>query len=404
MNHSTPGLPVHHHLLEFTQTHVHWVSDAIQPSHPLSSPSPPTPNPSQHQSLFQWVNSSHEVAKNWSFSFSIIPSKEIPGLNSFRMDWLDLLAVQGTLKSLLQHHSSKASMLRRSAFFTVQLSHPYMTTGKTIALTRWTLVGKVMSLLFNMLSRLVITFLPRSKRLLISWLQSLSAVILEPPKIKSDTVSTVSLFISHEVMGPEAMIFVFWMLSFKPTFSLSSFTLIKRLFSSSSLSAIRMVSSAYLRLLIFLSAILIPACVITHLKPDILESEVKGSLGTVTMNKASGGDGIPVELFQILKDVSLKVLHSICQQIWKAQEWPQNWKRSVFIPTPKKGNAKECSNYRKIALISHTSKEMLKILQARLQWYVNYELPNVQAGFRKGRGTRDQIANICCILAKARDF
>uniref|UniRef100_A0AC11DEW0 Uncharacterized protein n=1 Tax=Ovis aries TaxID=9940 RepID=A0AC11DEW0_SHEEP len=127
----------------------------------------------------------------WSFSFSIIPSREHPGL-IFRMDWLDLLAVQGTLKSLLQHHSSKASILQCSAFFTVQLSHPYMTTGKTIALTRRTFVGKVISLLFNMLSRLVITFLPRSKRLLISWLQSPSAVILEPPKIRSDTVSTVS--------------------------------------------------------------------------------------------------------------------------------------------------------------------------------------------------------------------
>ena len=130
--------------------------------------------------------------KYWSFSFRIIPSKEILGLISFRMDWLDLLAVQGTLKSLLQYHSSKASILQCSAFFTVQLSHPYMTTGKTIALTRWTFVGKVISLIFNILSRLVITFLPRSKRLLISWLQSPSAVILEPPKIKSDTVSTVS--------------------------------------------------------------------------------------------------------------------------------------------------------------------------------------------------------------------
>ena len=176
------------------------------------------------------------------------------------MDWLDLCAVQGALKSLLQHHSSKASILQHSAFFTVQLSHPYMTNGKTIALTRWTLVGKVISLLFNMLSRLIITFLPRSKHLLISWLQSPSAVILEPKKIKSDTVYTVSPSISHEVMGPVAMIFVFWMLSFKPTFSLSSFTLIKRLFSSSSHSAIRVVSSAYLRLLIFLPAMLIPAC------------------------------------------------------------------------------------------------------------------------------------------------
>ena len=147
--------------------------------------------------------------KFWSFSFSIIPSKEIPGLMSFRKDWLDLLVVQGTLKSLLQHHSSKASILWCSAFYTVQLSHPYMTTGKTIALTRQTFVGKVMSLLFNMLSRLVITFLPRSKHLLISWLQSPIAVILEPRKIKSDTVSTVYPSISHEVMGPNAMIFVF---------------------------------------------------------------------------------------------------------------------------------------------------------------------------------------------------
>ena len=147
--------------------------------------------------------------KYQSFSFSIIPSKEHQGLISFRMDWLDLLAVQGTLKSLLQHHSSKGSILWCSAFFTVQLSHPYVTTGKTIALTRWTFVGKVMCLLLNMLSRLVITFLPRSKHLLISWLQSPSAVILEPPKIKFDTVSTVSSSISHEVMGPDAMIFVF---------------------------------------------------------------------------------------------------------------------------------------------------------------------------------------------------
>ena len=166
-------------------------------------------------------------------------------------DWFPLrwtgwvsLPVQGTLKSLLQHHSSKASILHCSAFFIVQLSHHVHDSGKTIALTRWTFVGKVMSLLFNMLSRLVIIFLPRSKHLLISWLQSPSAVILEPPKIKSDTVSTVSPSISHELMGPDAMIFVFWMLSFKPTFSLSCFTFIKRLFSSSSLSAIRVVSSA----------------------------------------------------------------------------------------------------------------------------------------------------------------
>ena len=147
--------------------------------------------------------------KYWSFSFNISPSNEHPGLNSLRMDWLDLFAVQGTLKSLLQHRSSKASILQHSAFFIVQLSHPYMTTGKTIALTRWAFVGKVMSLLFNMLSRMVIIFLPRSKRLLISWLQSPSAVILEPPKIKSDTVSTFSPSISHEVMRPDAMILLF---------------------------------------------------------------------------------------------------------------------------------------------------------------------------------------------------
>ena len=137
---------------------------------------------------------------------------------------------------------------------------------------------------------------------------------------------------------------------------------------------------------------------ITHLEPDILECEVKSALGCTTTNKASGGDGIPVELFQILKDDAVKLLHSISQQIWKAQQWPQDWKRSVFIPTPKKGNAQECSNDYTIPLISHTSKVMLKILQARLQQYANCELPDVQAGFRKGRGTRDQIANICWII------
>ena len=173
--------------------------------------------------------------KYWSYNFNITPYNEHRGLISFRMDWLDLLAVQGTLKSLLQHHSSKASILWRSAFFIVQLSHPYMTTGKTIALTRRTFVGKVISLLFNILSRLIVAFLSKSKRPLISWLQSQSAVILEPQKIKSDTVSAVSPPISHEVAGPDAMIFAFWMLSFKPTFSLSSFTFINRLFSSSSI-------------------------------------------------------------------------------------------------------------------------------------------------------------------------
>ena len=143
---------------------------------------------------------------------------------------------------------------------------------------------------------------------------------------------------------------------------------------------------------------------ITHLEPGIFEREVKWASGSITTNKASGGDGIPVELFQILKDDAVKVLHSICQQIWKTQQWPQDWKRSAFIPVPKKGNAKECSKHHTIAVISHASKVMLKILQARLQQYMNCELSDVQAGFRKGRGTRDQIANICWIMEKAREF
>ena len=169
MNCSTPGLPVHQPP-EFTQTHVHWVGDAIQPSHPLPYPSPPTFSLSQHQVFID--ESVHQIRwpKYWSFSFNISPFNEYSGLISFRMDLLDLLAVQETLKSLLQLHSSKASILWRSAFLKVQLSHPYMTTGKTIALTRWTFVGKEMSLLFNMLSRWVVAFLPRIKCLLISWL------------------------------------------------------------------------------------------------------------------------------------------------------------------------------------------------------------------------------------------
>ena len=144
--------------------------------------------------------------------------------------------------------------------------------------------------------------------------------------------------------------------------------------------------------------------VIIHLEPDILECEVKLALGSNNRNKTSGGDGFPVELFQILKDDAMKALHKICQQIWKIQQWPQDWKRSVFTPIPKKGNAKECSNYHTIALISHASKVMLKILQARLQQYVNHEIPDVQAGFRKGRGTRDQIANIHWVIEEAREF
>ena len=179
MDHGMPGLPVHHQLLELAQAHVHWVSDTIQPSHPLSSPSPPTFNLSQNQGLFIWVSCLHQVAKVLEFQLKL---NDYSGLISFRNDRFDLFIVQGTLKSLLQHHSSKTSILQHSAFIIFHFSHPYMTIGKTIALTRWTFVGKVMSLLFNILSRLVIAFLPRSKRLLILWLQSPSAVILEPPK------------------------------------------------------------------------------------------------------------------------------------------------------------------------------------------------------------------------------
>ena len=259
MDYSTPGLLVHCQLLELSQTHVHWVSDAIQPYHPLLSPSPPAFNVSQHQGFSNESFLRIRWPKYWSFSFSISPSNEYWGLISFRMDCSPLQS-----KGLSRVFSN--TTVQKHQFFSAQLSlesnsHPYMTIGKPIALTRWTFVSKVMSLLFNTLSTLVVTFLPRSKHLLISWLQSPTAVILEPQKIKSDTNSTLSPSICHEVMGPDAMTLVFWMLSFKPTFSLSSYTFIKRLFSSYSLSAIRVVSSAYLRLLIFLLAILIPACV-----------------------------------------------------------------------------------------------------------------------------------------------
>ena len=210
VNCNLPGLPVHHQLPE-----------PIPNSCPLSQYCHPTISssvillllPSIFPSIRVFSNESAlciRWPKDWTFSFSISPSNEHPELISFRMDWLNFPAFQGTLKSLLHHHSSKTSNLQCSAFFIVQLLHTYMTTGKTIALTRWTFVGKVMSLLFNILSRLVITFLPRSKHLLISRLQSPSAVILEPRKIKSATVSTVSPSICHEVMGLDAMIFVFW--------------------------------------------------------------------------------------------------------------------------------------------------------------------------------------------------
>ena len=209
MDCSTPGFDVYHQLPEPTKIRVHPISDAIQTSHPLSSPSSTTFNLSQHQGFSNESVFRIRWPKYWSFSSNISPSSEYSGLISFRMDWLDLLAVQVTLKSLLQYHSSKPSVLRHLAFFIVQLSHPYMTTGKTIALTRQAFVSKVMSLLFNMLSRFVIAFLPRRKRLYISWLLSPSAVILEPSKIKSDTVSTVSPSICVEVVELDSVILVF---------------------------------------------------------------------------------------------------------------------------------------------------------------------------------------------------
>ena len=259
MDYSMPRFLVLHYLLEFAQTDVHWFSDAIQPPHPLLPPSPPTLNLSHHQGLFQWVSSLYKVAKLLELRFRHQSFYEYSKLISFMTDWFDLLAVQGTLKSLPQHHSSKASILNSSAFFMIQLSHLYMTIVWTIALTIWIFVGKVMALLFNILSRFVTVFLPRSKHLFVSLLQSPSAGILEPKKIKSATASIFSPSICHEVMGPDAMILVFWMLSFKPAFSLCSFTFTK-VFSSPSLSAIRVVSPAYPRLSIFLPAILIPAC------------------------------------------------------------------------------------------------------------------------------------------------
>ena len=196
MDCSMPGFPVLHHLLEFAQTYIHWVGDAIQSSHPLLPPSPA----SIFLSIRVFSNESALFIRwpiYWTFSFSISPSKEYSRLIAFKVGWFDLLAVQGILKSLLQYHSCKASVLQCSSFFMVQLSHPYVTTGKSTVLTIWTFVGKVMSLLFNMLSRFVIAFLPRSKCLLISWLHSPSAVILEPKKIKSVTVETDFPFFPH---------------------------------------------------------------------------------------------------------------------------------------------------------------------------------------------------------------
>ena len=259
MNHSTPGLPVHHQLPEFTQTHVHWVSDAIQPSHPLSSPSPPALSLSQHQGLFKWVSYLHQVAKVLEFQLQYQSFWWTP-----RTDLLEDGLVGSPCSPRDSQESSPTPQLKSINSSPLSLLYsPTLTSihdhWKNHSLGQTDLCWQSNTLLFNMLSRLVITFLPRNKHLLILWVQSPSAVIWEPRKIKSATASTVSPSISCEVMGPDSMIFVFWMLSFKPTFSLSSFTFIKRLFSSSSLSAIRAVSSAYLRLLIFLPEILISA-------------------------------------------------------------------------------------------------------------------------------------------------
>ena len=262
MNRSMPGLPVHHQLLELAQTHPssRWCHPTISSSVvPFSS------------CLQSFLATESFPMSQFSKSIGVSASASVLPVNI--QDWFPLgltgsISLQSKgFSSLFQDHGSKVSILWYSAFFTVQLSHPYMTTGKTIVLMIQTFFGKVMSLLFNMLSRLVITFLPRSKHLLISWLQSPFAVILEPQKIKSVTVSIVSPSICHEMMGLDAIILVFWMLNFKPTFSLSYFTFINRLFSSSLLCAIRVVSSAYLRLLMFLPAILFLACDFTQ--PDI---------------------------------------------------------------------------------------------------------------------------------------
>ena len=262
MDYSMLSFPVLHHLPELVQTHVHWVSDDIQPPHPLSSPSPPAFNLSQHQSLFNESVLHIRWPKFWGFSFSISPSNEYSGLIPFRIDWFDPLAVQGTLKSLLQHHSSKASILCCSALFMVQVSRPYMTTGKTISLTIWTFVGKVTSLLFNMFSRFAVALLPRSKRLLISCSHHLQW--FWSPKIICHCFHCFPIYLPWND-GTGCHDLFFWMLSFKPAFSFSFFTFIKRLFSSSLLTPIRVVPSAYLRLLIFLLAILTPACASSRL-------------------------------------------------------------------------------------------------------------------------------------------
>ena len=225
------GMPGVHYLPGFAQIHVHWVGDAIQPSHPSTTPFSSVFNLFQHQALFQQVSSLHQMAKKyWSFSFSIIPYKEYSGLISFTIDWFHLLPVQGTLRNLLSSTIPKNQFFSAQVFFMIQLSHTYMTVGKIINLTIRTFVSKVMSLIFNILSRFVTAFLPRRKRLLMSWLQSPSTVILEPKERKFANASTFSPSICYEAMELDIMILVFWMVSFKSAFWLSFFTFINRFF------------------------------------------------------------------------------------------------------------------------------------------------------------------------------
>ena len=259
MNRSMPGLPIHHQLPESTQTHVHWVGDAFQPSHPLSSSSPPALRVFPTIRVFSNESALHiRWPKYWSFNFNISPSNEHPGLICFRVDQLDFLAVQGTLKSFLQHHSSKASILQCSAFFIVQFSHPYMTTGKIITLTRRTFVDKVMSLLLNMLSRLVITFLPRCKSLYFMAAITICSDFGAPPQNKVWHCFHCFPIYFPWSDGTRCHDLSFLNVSFKPTFSVSSFTFIKRLFSSSSLSVIRVVSSAYFSLQPWFQLVFLP--------------------------------------------------------------------------------------------------------------------------------------------------
>ena len=334
-------------------------------------------------------------------------------------DWFPLwltgfifLAIQEILKDLLQHHRSKASILRHSTFFMVQLSHPYMTTGKTIALTRWTFVGKVMSLLFNMLSSLVIALLPGSMCLLISWLQSLSAVTLEPKKKVCHFFHCFSIYLPW-IHRTRCHDLCFWMLSIKPAFSLSSFTFIRRPFSSSLFSSMRVVSSAYLRVLIFLLIVVIPPCASFILAFHMMYSSYK--LNKQDDNKHPWSTPFPIWNQSIVPCVILTIASLPAYRFLREQVgWsgiPISLRIQLVVIHAVKGfgivnKAKVDVQTTAQLLISHASiwARMLKILEARLQQFVNLEHPDVWAGFRKGRGTRDQIVNIYWIIETAREF